>query len=94
LRALRRKAVTTDRPRPGRGRGSRSTARETRRIFPYESGGTRDTSFDGDGILTADFHGKGDFGQDLALDSAGRIVAAGYAGSVTGTEFALMRALP
>jgi hypothetical protein len=44
--------------------------------------------------LTADFHGKGDFGQDLAVDAEGRIVAAGFAGSSTGTEFALLRALP
>jgi uncharacterized delta-60 repeat protein len=63
-------------------------------LVRYEPGGTPDTSFDGDGILTADFHGKGDFGQDVALDSAGRIVAAGYAGSTAGTDLALMRALP
>jgi uncharacterized delta-60 repeat protein len=63
-------------------------------LVRYGPGGTVDTSFDGDGILTADFHGKGEFGQDVALDAAGRIVAAGYTGSATGTEFALMRANP
>ena len=40
-------------------------------LVRYNPDGTLDTSFDGDGILTADFHGRGDFGQDVALDSAG-----------------------
>jgi uncharacterized delta-60 repeat protein len=75
------------------GRATSSTILDMA-LARYEPGGTLDTSFDGDGMLTADFHGKGDFGQDVALDSAGRIVAGGYAGSATGTEFALMRALP
>lgn len=59
-------------------------------LVRYHSDGTPDPSFDGDGILTADFHGKGDFGQDLAIDSQGRIVVAGYSGA----EFALMRVNP
>jgi hypothetical protein len=33
-------------------------------------------------------------GQDVALDGAGRIVAAGYAADGPDTEFALMRAKP
>ena len=44
--------------------------------------------------LTADFHGRGEFGQDVALDAAGRIVAAGYTANGADTEFALMRANP
>ncbi len=56
--------------------------------------GTLDTGFNGDGILTADFHGRGEFGQDLALDPDGRIVAAGYTANGGDTEFALMRANP
>lgn len=75
------------------GRASSSTILDMA-LVRYQPGGTLDASFDGDGILTADFHGKGDFGQDVALDAAGRIVAAGYAGSVAGTDFALMRAIP
>jgi hypothetical protein len=38
----------------------------------YNPDGTLDTGFAIDGTLTADFHGEGDFGQDVALDSAGR----------------------
>ena len=62
-------------------------------LVRYQPDGTLDTSFDGDGILTADFHGRGEFGQDVALDAQGRIVAAGYTANNGGeTEFALMRA--
>ena len=43
------------------------------------------------GIFTADFHGKGDFGQDLVIDSQNRIVAAGYTADGGDTEFALTR---
>ena len=60
----------------------------------YSPGGTLDTGFADHGILTADFHGRGEFGQDVALDSAGRIVAAGFTANGPDTEFALMRANP
>ncbi len=55
---------------------------------------TLDPSFDGDGIVTADFHGRGEFGEDVALDAAGRIVAAGYTANGSDTDFALVRANP
>ena len=60
----------------------------------YNPDGTLDTSFANHGTLTADFHGRGEFGQDVALDSAGRIIAAGYTANGSNTEFALMRANP
>jgi uncharacterized delta-60 repeat protein len=60
----------------------------------YNPDGTLDPGFASNGILTADFHGAGDFGQDVALDNAGRIVAAGYTANGPDTEFALMRANP
>jgi uncharacterized delta-60 repeat protein len=63
-------------------------------LVRYRPDGTLDTSFDGDGILTVDFHGRGEFGQDVALDGDGRIVAAGYTANGSDTEFALMRASP
>jgi len=63
-------------------------------LVRYLPDGTLDTSFDGDGIVTADFHGRGEFGQDVALDAAGRIVAAGYTANGGDTEFALLRANP
>jgi uncharacterized delta-60 repeat protein len=43
------------------------------------------------GIFTADFHGRGDFGQDLVIDSQNRIIAAGGTSDSSGTEFALTR---
>ena len=63
-------------------------------LVRYKPDGTLDASFDGDGKLTADFHGRGEFGQNLALDSIGRIVAAGYTANGGNTDFALMRANP
>ena len=51
-------------------------------LVRFKPDGTLDTS------LTTDFHGSGDFGHALAIDSQGRIVAAG----TTGDQFALMRA--
>jgi uncharacterized delta-60 repeat protein len=63
-------------------------------LVRYLPGGGLDTSFDGDGILAADFHGRGEFGQDVAIDAAGRIVAAGYTANGPDTEFALLRANP
>jgi hypothetical protein len=41
-----------------------------------------------DKTLTTDFHGTGDFGNAVAIDPQGRIVAAG----TSGDQFALMRA--
>jgi hypothetical protein len=60
----------------------------------YIADATPDTSFGGGGIITADFHGRGEFGQDLALDAASRIVAAGYTANGAETEFALLRTNP
>jgi uncharacterized delta-60 repeat protein len=63
-------------------------------LVRYDAAGALDPTFDGDGIVTADFHGRGEFGQDLALDAAGRIVAAGYTANGPDTEFALLRTSP
>ena len=75
------------------GRATSSTILDMA-LVRYRPDLTLDTSFDGDGILTADFHGRGEFGQDVALDDVGRIVAAGYTANGADTEFALMRANP
>jgi len=75
------------------GRATSSTILDMA-LVRYRADGTLDPTFDGDGILTADFHGRGEFGQDLALDAAGRIVAAGYTANGADTQFALMRANP
>ena len=58
----------------------------------YNADGTLDTSFANHGTLTVDFHGRGEFGQDVALDQQGRLIAAGYTANDSDTDFALMRA--
>ena len=63
-------------------------------LVRYNTDGTLDTTFANNGILIADFHGRDDSGQDVAIDAAERIVAAGYTDNGSGTEFALMRANP
>jgi uncharacterized delta-60 repeat protein len=71
------------------GRASSPTVTDMA-LVRYKADGTLDGAFDGDGILTADFNGTGDFGHDVTIDSQGRIVAAG----TTGDQFALMRVNP
>ena len=63
-------------------------------VVRYRDDGTLDTGFGADGMITADFHGKGEFGQDVALQPDGKIVAAGYTANGIDTEFALMRINP
>ena len=60
-------------------------------VVRYRDDGTPDTSFGTGGTITADFHGGGEFGQDVAIQPDGRIVAAGYTANGRDTEFALMR---
>jgi hypothetical protein len=45
-------------------------------------------------MVTADFHGKGEFGQDVVIQPDGKIVAAGYTANGIDTEFALIRINP
>lgn len=54
----------------------------------YDAGGN------GGALVTVDFHGGGEFGQDVAIDARGRIVAAGYTSNGGDTEFALTRVFP
>src|SRR5262249_46757084 len=75
------------------GRATSSTILDMA-LVRYKPDGTPDSSFDGDGIVTADFHGRGEFGQDVALDADGKIVAAGYTANGSDLQFALMRAKP
>ena len=75
------------------GRATSSTILDLA-LVRYHPDGILDSGFDGDGIVTVDFHGRGEFGQDVTLDPEGRIVAAGYTANGADTEFALMRATP
>ena len=63
-------------------------------VVRYEDDGALDLGFGTGGKVTADFHGKGEFGQDVAIQPDGKLVAAGYTANGIDTEFALMRINP
>jgi uncharacterized delta-60 repeat protein len=75
------------------GRASSATISDLA-LVRYSADLVPDATFGDHGVVAADFHGSGEFGQDAALDAAGRIVAAGYTANGNGLEFALMRASP
>ena len=60
----------------------------------YNPDSTLDTSFANNGTLTADFHGLGDFGEDVTIDSQGEDRRRRGYRQRWGTEFALTRANP
>jgi len=58
----------------------------------YAAPGDLDTSFSGDGMQTTDFNGSADKVYAVAIQSDGRIIAAGYSASIDGDlDFALAR---
>jgi len=57
----------------------------------YTSTGALDTAFDADGIVTTDFQDGDDYGQGLAVESDGAVVAAGYSCTASGYDFAVAR---
>jgi uncharacterized delta-60 repeat protein len=57
-------------------------------VVGYNPDGTVNTSF------LADFHGRGEFGQDITFDAQDRLVAVGSTADGGNTEFALLRAFP
>jgi uncharacterized delta-60 repeat protein/uncharacterized repeat protein (TIGR01451 family) len=57
----------------------------------YNSNGSLDTSFGTGGLATTDFAGSADYGRALALQSDGKIVVAGRAGTGGDDDFALAR---
>lgn len=57
----------------------------------FNSDGSLDLTFSGDGMLTMDFQGFVDFGQALAVQGDGNIVLAGTASNGVTNDFALAR---
>jgi hypothetical protein len=57
----------------------------------YDAAGTPDPNFDGDGILTVDFAGGFDTGNDVALQPDGKVVAVGSAVSGFSLQTAVVR---
>ncbi|HEY1281898.1 MAG TPA: hypothetical protein VGF22_19605, partial [Acidimicrobiales bacterium] len=60
-------------------------------VVRYDATGTPDPSFDGDGILTVDFAGGFDAGNDVALQPDGKVVVVGSAVSGFSVQTALVR---
>ena len=75
------KIVAAGRAAPGRG---------TFGVVRYNTDGSPDATFSGDGKLTTNFTPREDFATDVAVQSDGRIVAAGRAGGGWG-RFAVAR---
>jgi uncharacterized delta-60 repeat protein len=53
--------------------------------------GDLDTSFSTDGIVTTDIGGSTDYGRGVAVDSAGRVIVAGYSDNGSTYDFAVVR---
>jgi uncharacterized delta-60 repeat protein len=75
------------------GRATSSTILDLA-VVRYDGDGTLDAGFGENGIVKADFHGSGEFGQDVVFQADGKIVAGGYTANGLDTEFALIRINP
>jgi len=60
-------------------------------VVRYNSDGSLDTTFSGDGIVTTAVGAGSDYGYSVAMQSDGKIVAAGYSYSGTKYDFAVVR---
>ena len=60
-------------------------------VARYNTDGSLDSSFDGDGKLTLDFFGWSDVAYGIALQNDGKILLTGSAGTGIGNDFALVR---
>ncbi|MFC1820224.1 LamG-like jellyroll fold domain-containing protein [Thermodesulfobacteriota bacterium] len=60
-------------------------------VVRYNADGSLDTTFDMDGIVTTDIASSFDQAMDLALQSDGKLVAAGYADTGPNDDFAVVR---
>mgnify|MGYP006275055707 CR=1 FL=1 len=60
-------------------------------LVRYTTQGTLDTSFGNNGNVSTDFDGKTDWAQDLAIQSDGKLIVAGYNFSAAAADFELAR---
>jgi uncharacterized delta-60 repeat protein len=60
-------------------------------VVRYTSAGVLDTSFSTDGIATTDFDSSDEFAYGVVVDSAGRVVVAGYSYNGSNNDFAVVR---
>ncbi|MCP4406749.1 MAG: hypothetical protein GY807_03145, partial [Gammaproteobacteria bacterium] len=57
----------------------------------YNTDGSLDTTFDGDGFATADFGSGNDYGHSVTVQSDGKILVAGYSYNGSDHDFGLVR---
>jgi hypothetical protein len=57
----------------------------------YNTDGSLDTSFDSDGKVTTAIGGSNDYAESVAIQSDGKIVAAGHSYMSSNYDFALAR---
>jgi uncharacterized delta-60 repeat protein len=67
------------------------TANSDFAVVRLNTNGTLDTSFDTDGIVTTPVLTGADIGTDLAIQTDGKIVVAGYASNGVNNDFAVVR---
>ena len=60
-------------------------------LVRYNTDGTLDTSFSGDGILTTAIGAGNDYGYNMTVQTDGKILVAGYSHNGTDYDFALVR---
>lgn len=60
-------------------------------VARYNSEGTLDMSFDGDGMVATDFMGNDEYGSSVVLQPDGKIVVAGRSGTFKNYDFAMVR---
>jgi len=60
-------------------------------VARYQTNGTLDTGFDGDGIAVTDFASSRDGANSLSIQAGGKIVAGGFSGGTLSSDFALAR---
>ena len=60
-------------------------------LVRYNTNGSLDTTFDGDGKLTTPIGSGYDFGRSVAVQADGKILVAGYGSNGSNNDFALVR---
>jgi uncharacterized delta-60 repeat protein len=63
-------------------------------LVRYNADGSLDATFDTDGLLMTSILGVGDLAYDVAIQTDGKIIAAGYGGNGSGTNITLVRYNP
>jgi len=64
------------------------------RLIRYTSGGVLDADFGAGGVVTTQLSGAGDYCNSIAVQTDGKIVAAGYAWAIYKRDFAVVRYNP